>query len=687
MKLTSHRQTAVVPNCGLRRLCALCLFAALAVLPSAAQEKRERVAEGDKTESAAAQDGETARERRAQAYAKLLEGQRYYADVRTGNLSVETVRRAQQAFQRAAELDPNLAEAHTALAELALYVLDDQAQAEREGRRAVQINPDNFGGHRVLSRVYTLRSRLGDESFDRAFAEKAIAALKEVIRISPSDAEAWALTAEFHLKLGREREAIEALETWSTLPASIEGRFYQLVTRGRELTPDAANARLAELHLKAGRTSEALAAIRRALAIEPENQRYLELLRKVLEATGSADRNTINELRSIVSHQPQNVAAVSLLAQAQENAGRVDDAAATLRAGLAALRPENEREKFNLRLKLAQVYENAHRHQEAVAAYEDLMASQNIKDAPLASEWERRVAAGVLSSISSIWQSAGQEAKALAAIERMRRLLGAEDPAADIQHVTLLRNGGKRKQALDAVRTARQRFPDNAHLLQLEVFSLADVGRVDEAAALLRARMKGESSDFNDYLLLASLLSNAKRGKEAVDAANKAVALASPNSPRDLTNALIVLSSAQESAGDTKGSEESLRRILAKEPNNATALNNLGYFLTERNERLDEALEMIQRAVNSEPTNPSFLDSLGWVYFKLGKLKEAEKYLSDAARRNPASATIQEHLGDLFQRLGQPEKARAAWQKALSLTVETADAERIKAKLNGETSK
>jgi Tfp pilus assembly protein PilF len=148
-----------------------------------------------------------------------------------------------------------------------------------------------------------------------------------------------------------------------------------------------------------------------------------------------------------------------------------------------------------------------------------------------------------------------------------------------------------------------------------------------------------------------------------------------------------MLSSAQERAGDAKGSEESLRRILSKDPNNATALNNLGYFLTERNERLPEALDMIQRAVRAEPSNPSFLDSLGWVNFKLGKLKEAERYLSDAARRNSTSATIQEHLGDVLQRLGQQDKARVAWRKALSLATEAADTARIRAKLNEQTNK
>ncbi|MCA1555592.1 MAG: tetratricopeptide repeat protein, partial [Acidobacteria bacterium] len=157
--------------------------------------------------------------------------------------------------------------------------------------------------------------------------------------------------------------------------------------------------------------------------------------------------------------------------------------------------------------------------------------------------------------------------------------------------------------------------------------------------------------------------------------------------PQLVTQALIMLSSAQERAGDTKGAEESLRRILSRTPNDATALNNLGYFLTERGERLPEALDMIKRAVKSEPTNPNYLDSLGWVYFKLGQLDEAERYLNDAARHNTRSSTIQEHLGDLYQKRGQLEPARAAWRRAVGLTTDASDITRLKAKINGDTGK
>ncbi|HLM56784.1 MAG TPA: tetratricopeptide repeat protein, partial [Pyrinomonadaceae bacterium] len=490
-----------------------------------------------------------------------------------------------------------------------------------------------------------------------------------------------------YLATNREKEAVDALGRWATLPASIEGRFYQVVTRGRELSPDTANARLAEVLLRAGRHAEALAAVRRALATEPGNARYLELLGEALEAGGGADEGVIEELRRVVAQNPQSAVAVGMLARAQSRAGRVDDAARTLRAGIAAVKPGNDRDRLNLQLVLAQTFEDASRFDDAATIYEDLLAARNIKDSPLGNDRDRRFASEALARIINLRRQAGQHEKATAAVERMRLLLGSNDPTPEIYGVDLLLAQGKREEALAAARAARRRFPEEPRLFQRETNTLVELGRVDEALGLIRPRLKGNASDYGEYLLMASLLLNAGRGTEAVEAARKALNLAGAEEPEKTTGALLMLSSAQERAGDAKGSEESLRRILAKDPNNATALNNLGYFLTERNERLPEALEMIQRAVRAEPSNPSFLDSLGWVNFKLGKLKEAEKYLSDAARRNSTSATIQEHLGDLFQRLGQHDKARGAWQKALSLAVEAADTARIRAKLNEQPNK
>lgn len=623
------------------------------------------------------------RERRAQAYAKLLEGQRYLESVRSRTLTLEGLRRAQSAFQQAAELEPTLSEARVALAETYL-ITNDLKQAEVEGLAAVRANADSYGAHRTLARIHTLQSGLTDKSLNRAAADKAVAALLEVIRVHPNDAEAHALLAEFYVATGREKEAVEALRKWATLPASMEGRFYQVITQGRELSPDAANARLGEVLLGAGQTAEAVAAIRRAMAIAPENPRYLQLLGEALEAGGSADNGVIEELKRIVALSPTNLGAAQTLARAQARTGKVDDAVATLKGALSAVRPGNDAQRLDLQLTLAKVYEDASRFDEAVGIYEDLLKSRNIGDRPLANDRERRFAVSVLLEIAGLRQRAGQTEQALAAFDRMRALLPDTDPTADIQRVEFLRSNGKRAEALHNVRAARQRFPEDLRLLRQEAQTLAELNRTEEALALLRPRLKGEASDFEEYLFISNVLMYAGKGTEAVEAARKALSFASAEDPAQTTNALLMLSTAQERAGDMKGAEETLRQILAKDANNPTALNNLGYFLTERDQRLEEAREMIERAVRAEPQNASFLDSLGWVYYKLGKLKEAERYLSDAARRNPISATIQEHLGDLFKKLGQEEKAKASWRKALSLAVEAADTARIKAKL-GET--
>ena len=647
--------------------------------------RQDKTASPSSTPAAQQRQGGTERERRAQAYAKLLEGQRYLSEMRRDG-NGDTLRLAREAFQQAATLDPKLAEAHTALAEIAFYYPpQDFDTASLEGTTATRIDPDNFGSHRVLSRLYTIKSGLREGTLNRSFVDLAIKELKEVARLDRNNAEAWALLGEFHHSKGQTQEALNAWTQWSAAPASSDTRFFQYITN-RELSPDAAAARLGEALLDAGRNVEALAAIRRAIALNPESREYGELLAQAIEAGGIDDKLAIAELQRMIAADPANTATVELLARVQARSGSLDDAATTLRAAINR-QPKGDRERQMLRASLAQLYLDALRYTDAIAVYEEQLKERGITDAPLTSDEDKLAATRLLQRMIDVYKKAGRADDAAATIERMRRLLGKDDSTADEQQVLFLREEGKKNEALQAVRTARQRYPEQTEFLRMEAETLADMGRVDEGVALVRQSLKGSIEDFNDYLLISGLYIRAGRPTEAIEAARKALALAPAGEASMSAAALITLSTAQERAGDLKGSEESLRRILARDPNNATALNNLGYFLVERNERLTEALEMIQRAVRANPTNSSFLDSLGWAYFKLGRLNEAERHLTEAARRNAKSVAIQEHLGDLYQQRGQTEMARAAWQKALSLVVVAADTARLKAKLNGKAQK
>ncbi len=667
---------------------------------AAAAPARDAAAASDSPEDAA-----RTRQVRALAYAKFLAGHRLLFNVRYGEdegpAAAANVRLAQQAFLEAAQLDPTLAEAHTALAEISFfYPPRNIEEAVRQATTATKIDNNNFGAHQLLSRIYGLRSGLSSEQLDKNYAERAITELREVTRLSPNNAEAWALMGELYLALGRTEEAVNAFTRWSAAPAPasvMDARFFKTITGAGELSPDAAASRLGEALIRAGRSREAIAAIRRALSLNPQSTDYQELLGRAVESGGADNAAIITELRSIAAAEPQSLAVAILLARAQTRAGRTDEAIQTLRSSLSR-RPASDKEGIlSLRLALAQTFADALRYQEAVNVFEELLKEQGITgNAPLADENKRPLAGELLRRILTLQKSAGKPNDALQTIERMRRLLGSDDPTIEIELIELLREQGKRREALQSVRAARQRFPQQQEFLYLEANILTEQGQVEEAVTLLRSRLSqgaGQTAspsssslaDFELYLRISGLYTQARRGKEAVEAARQALERAPADRQDMVAAALITLSSAQDRAGDTKGSEDSLRRVLDKEPDNATALNNLGYFLLERNERLQEALQMIQRAVKAEPANSSFLDSLGWAYFKLGQLEEAERHLLDAARRDGSSATIQEHLGDVYQQQGKTKEARAAWEKALKLLSEGEQAARIRTKLGGNS--
>jgi tetratricopeptide (TPR) repeat protein len=114
---------------------------------------------------------------------------------------------------------------------------------------------------------------------------------------------------------------------------------------------------------------------------------------------------------------------------------------------------------------------------------------------------------------------------------------------------------------------------------------------------------------------------------------------------------------------------DELKVNLTIDRDHAPSLNALGYFYAERNVNLEEAERLVRRALLQEPDNGAFLDSLGWVYFKQGRLRDAVEKLTEAAEKEP-DPVIFEHVGDALKEMGQTEQARQWWRKALELDPE-----------------
>jgi Flp pilus assembly protein TadD len=112
--------------------------------------------------------------------------------------------------------------------------------------------------------------------------------------------------------------------------------------------------------------------------------------------------------------------------------------------------------------------------------------------------------------------------------------------------------------------------------------------------------------------------------------------------------------------------ESDLKMVIRREPDNASALNALGYTLADKTERLNEAKEYILKAAQLLPDDPAILDSLGWVYYCLGKYEDAIKWLTKAFE-HLKDAEIAAHLGEALWMSGDTGKARSIWSKGKNL--------------------
>ena len=116
----------------------------------------------------------------------------------------------------------------------------------------------------------------------------------------------------------------------------------------------------------------------------------------------------------------------------------------------------------------------------------------------------------------------------------------------------------------------------------------------------------------------------------------------------------------------------------------AIVLNYIGYLWLEDGKRIDEAGNMILEAYNKYPLDGHIIDSLGWLFYKIGNYAKAVEYLEQASDMNPANAVISDHLGDAYWSFGRKNEAEFQWRHALDLKedAELIDKEKIKAKLD-----
>jgi tetratricopeptide (TPR) repeat protein len=209
---------------------------------------------------------------------------------------------------------------------------------------------------------------------------------------------------------------------------------------------------------------------------------------------------------------------------------------------------------------------------------------------------------------------------------------------------------------------ALKKFPNEYMISREHAEVMGDLGKTDDAASELRGLLNGPR-DFQTLLATAEVYEKGKRFEDMGKTLDEAEKLASND--EDKESVFFMRGAMFERMKKYDESEAAFRKVLALNPQHAGALNYLGYTLADRNLRLDEAYRLIRKAVDLDPDNGAYLDSLGWVYFRQGKLADAEGCLIKATSHMDADPTVHDHLGDVYLKLGKTKEAIAQWTASL----------------------
>ena len=241
------------------------------------------------------------------------------------------------------------------------------------------------------------------------------------------------------------------------------------------------------------------------------------------------------------------------------------------------------------------------------------------------------------------------------------RALSPSDPSACQWLSMLAEREGDFARAADYVKASSALSEDPTLNLRLSYY-LTQASKLKEAVVVLEAAHAHWPANDEISYFLALGYDDLKETAKAVELLRKVVAI-----KPDFRDARYQLAVLLEKSNRMEEAETEFRALLSKKPDDASILNYLGYSLADRGLKLDAARELIERAVRIDGQNPAYQDSLGWVYFKLGRSTEAVKELSSAADKIVDDATVWDHLGDALAANGAPWSAWKAWKRAQAI--------------------
>src|SRR6266446_3161942 len=632
-----------------RNILVFSFLAAAAAAQSKPSSPAEKPADSKAPQSASAQ-ASPRKVDRASAYYHYALAHMYEEQITIYGRS-ELANKAMEEYRLAIEADPSSEFLTSALAEL--YVKTGRIRdAVLEAQDIIKRDPSNLEAHKLLGRIY-LRSlgdlpRNGSNGSDNVL-KLAIDQYEQIVKIDPNSEEA---ITTLSLLYSDEGDTARALQVLSAVPDA--GRSAKLY------------AALGATYEQRKEYTSAIDAYKHAIQLDRDNLDANRGLAENLLNNGQIDA-ALDQYKGIADANPEDAQTYLRISEIYRRQGKYDEALEGLKKAQVMV-PDALEVPYNI----AVVYQAQARYDEAVKVLQDLLKKTE-KAENSYSQADRNNRAIFIERLGMVYRD---QENYQAAVETFRKMITFGDDNARTGYQDVIDTYREAKQWTQATATAKeavQKLPNDRELRMVLDAQLADTGDPEKPLADVRSLLKGTPEDHDVYLRLSIMYTRLKRWSEAEEALNKAEQLSTK--PEQKEYVYFLRGSTYEREKKYDQAEAEFKKILAVNPQSAATLNYLGYMNAERDVRLEESLNYIKAAVSLEPTNGAYLDSLGWAYFKLGKFDLAEENLAKASLRMSSDPTVQDHLGDLYQKTGRLKLAAAHWERAVQEWNKTVPAE------------
>jgi len=581
------------------------------------------------------------------------------------------VNKAIDNYKEAIKADPGTAMLSEELSDL--YVQSGRLrEAQTDAEEVLKQNPNDLNAHRLLARIFT--RLVGDGrsgKVDENMLRRATDQYQKITQLAPKDIPAWLMLARLQKAADNSVDAQKSYQKVLDIEPDNEDALTGLALVYSDLGDNRKAAELLKVLADKNPTPRSLTALAAAYEQMRDFKGAAGVLRKLAETNPANEREVKRNLAQDLMLSQDYAAALAVYGELV--ADDPADAQSYLRISqiyrqqrdFAKAREASDKAKaiepnsIEIRYNEVNILEAEDRTTEATQLLKEILDSTTKRNYNQA---ERANRTALLERLAGLYRSMDQTDPAVDTYRQIADVDPSLAPRSSAQVIDTYRTGKEFAKAQQEADAAAKKWPDDRMIRMTRDSLLAELGKVDEAAADLK-KMLGGKDDRDLYISLANTYEKGKRWDEmgkALDAAEKL-----SESTEDKSGVWFMRGAMLERMKKLDKAEAEFRKVLKADPDNAGAMNYIGYMLADANLRLEESLGLITKALDLEPGNGAYLDSLGWVQYRLGRLEDAERNLRRALDKTPRDPTVHDHMADILMKESKVKEAVAQWETSL----------------------